>query len=191
MRKADHHVDRVWPDLHDLHDRTIGGFQHCTRLSRLVDPRDDQSGWFLSQEQAQQLLLLQDAVACVGELDTMTAAFGCVIDAAQHVGENIVGERGDQDSDHLGALRRECASGEIRHIAEFLGGTFHPRSFCYRECFRISKEAGCRDRTYACTFGHLSKPDLPGFGWSSSHLPLLAQPFPSNKAELTALPNRG
>ena len=64
-------------------------------------------------ETTQELLLLQDAVAGIGELDAVAAALGRIVDAAQHVGEHAVGEGRDNDADDFRAVRSQRARGQI------------------------------------------------------------------------------
>ena len=169
--KANHHVDRIVADFHQLHDRTIGGFHQRARFRRLVDAGDDQAGRLLRQEHAQQLLFLQDRVARIGKLDAVAAAVHGIIDAAQHIGEHIVGEGGDQNADHLGALRGQRACREIGHIAELLGGALDPDTLVDGEGFRRAEETRSGDRAHAGKLCHFRETYLARLGAFPCHGP--------------------
>ena len=120
MREADHHVDRIGPGFHDLHDRASGALQQPARGRRLVDARDDQRGRPLAEEHFQQALLLHAGIMRVADLDLEVGVAQAVIDAAHHVGKDVVGQRRDQHADHVGARRGQRPRIGVGNVAERL-----------------------------------------------------------------------
>ena len=175
MREADHHVHRTVADLHDLRDRAIHGFQDRARIRGLVDAGDDQSRGLLRPEQAQQLFLLQNAVAGIGKLNGVAATFGRIVNTAQHIGEYVVGEGRDHDADDFGAVRCECARGEIGYVPQFLHRAIDAFPLAQRQRFGVPEKTRCRDWADASKLGDLGEADFARLCLFSSHLALISQ----------------
>jgi len=56
----------------------------------------------------------------VADLDAELAIGKTVIDAAHHLGEDVVGERWHQHAEHFGARRGQRARVRVGHVAEFV-----------------------------------------------------------------------
>ena len=88
------------------------------RGRRLVDAGNDQRRRPLAQEDLEQPLLLQAGIVRVAHLDLEAGVAEPVIDAAHHVGENIVRQRRHQHADDIGARRGQRPGVGVRHIAK-------------------------------------------------------------------------
>jgi hypothetical protein len=143
LAAADHHVDGVGAGLEHLHDRAADAAQDVARLGALVDPGHDHARRVLRREKAEDVLLPARDVAGVGDLRLPGAVVGGVHDAAQEVGEDRVGDRGNHHADHPRPRRGEHLRGRVRHVAEACHGVAHPgeRLRATRSGVRRAREA--------------------------------------------------
>ncbi len=155
MREADHHVDRIGSGLHDLHDRAAGGLQQLARRGRLVDARHDQRRRPLAEEDLQQPLLLKPGIMRIAELDAEGAVRQAVVDAAHHLGEDVVGQRRHQHAEHFRARRGERPGVRVRHIAEFVHRLLDLLAQALRNAFRLAQRARHGDRADAGELCHI------------------------------------
>ena len=93
MREAHQHIDRIWSGFHYLHHRAAGRLKQLSRQRRLVDAGHDQCRRALRGKHLQQPFLLKARIMRVAHLDAEWAVRKAVIDAAHHLGEDVVGKR--------------------------------------------------------------------------------------------------
>ena len=125
--KTNHCIDRIVRQIHDLDDRASGIFQHGAGSGILIGAGDDHAGRLLSQHLPDQALLLILVIMGVTDLYLQIAAVDTVVDPSQNVGEDVLGQRGNKDADHIGADRGQGAGIQIRNIVQLANGIVnHP-----------------------------------------------------------------
>jgi hypothetical protein len=116
VREADDLLDRVGREVHDLDDRTAGALQHLPARGRLLDAGDDDGRRPMPEDGADVVFLALGVVARIGDIDAEATVLDAVIDAAQHVGKDVLRQRWHQHRHHIRAARRQGAGIEIGDV---------------------------------------------------------------------------
>ena len=157
LRKADIDVDRIVGQLHRLDDRNAGPFEHAARMVALVDAGQDHRLGVKAEHRWRWPSPPPPAVAPVEHHHLEAGWQERIVQRPQIVGEDAIGERGNEHADGTGVRRSERAGELIGDVVQRLHSTCHALAEFRRDHLRPAQGARHGHRTDAGTRGNIAQ----------------------------------